>query len=635
MTRPRQLCLAGWLALLVLCAPVPSHAQRQLHWDALEVVARLDAGGVLHVTETQRMVFTGDWNGGERVFILRPYHQLSGVSVSVLDPATGQEQPLTEDSSLDDVNEFSLSDERTLRWRSRLPSDAPFANDRRTYVIRYALSGVLLKDNDADRYRLNHDFAFPDRDGAIARFSLQLTLDAAWQPESDLPSTYTAGPLEPGESFFVSADLRYLGTGSPLAADMRRPPIVTFAVVGIALASMFAIAAFFIRESKLGRFVRVEPQASREWVAKNILALPAEVVGAAWDGAVGPAEVVALLARMVAEGKLSSNTGADGSLTLTLNVDRDTLTGYELALVKGLFFDGGRVTSTDDVKAHYRKTGFDPAKLIAPKLESRVRAALPGGRDTDVSWRPGALLLLGVFGLLAYDAFSSGTLPDGLILALIAVVLGLFAKIPGIALFRRRVDLGRVAAVLCLVPAFVAVAGIAAVLWFFSTPDQFDLSRASLLAIAGAAVWIVHAGLNALKSRQSAAAIAFRKRLTAGRRFFISELAKEKPALRDDWFPWVLAFGLAGKADGWSKRYAMAPDRTSGWSPSTFASSGSTTSGGAWTGAGGGRSGGAGASATWAAAAGGMAAGVSAPSSSSSGGGGGGSSSGGGGGGGW
>ena len=46
--------------------------------------------------------------------------------------------------------------------------------------MRYILSAILLKE--ADGYRLDHDFAFADRDGTIDRFVLRFTHDQAWQP---------------------------------------------------------------------------------------------------------------------------------------------------------------------------------------------------------------------------------------------------------------------------------------------------------------------------------------------------------------------------------------------------------------------------------------------------------------------
>jgi len=53
---------------VLLAAASPAAAQRSLHWEELNVAARLDADGRLHVSETQTMVLSGDWNGGERRF---------------------------------------------------------------------------------------------------------------------------------------------------------------------------------------------------------------------------------------------------------------------------------------------------------------------------------------------------------------------------------------------------------------------------------------------------------------------------------------------------------------------------------------------------------------------------------------
>src|SRR5207245_1133767 len=56
-----------WLLAALLLAPSAGHGQaRSLYWRSLEVSARLDADGRLHVSERQAMVFSGDWNGGER-----------------------------------------------------------------------------------------------------------------------------------------------------------------------------------------------------------------------------------------------------------------------------------------------------------------------------------------------------------------------------------------------------------------------------------------------------------------------------------------------------------------------------------------------------------------------------------------
>jgi hypothetical protein len=615
--------------LVFVCAPVAAHGQqRELHWEALEVDARLDAVGTLHVNETHRMVFTGDWNGGERTFNLRPSHRLTLVSVDRVDPVTGDRRALAADAALDQVDEYSMVDGRTLRWRSRLPSDKPFANAQLTYVIRYELSRILLLDDGL--HRLDHDFAFPDRAGDITRYSLQLALDPVWQPTSTMENRYTAGPLGPGEGFVLNLPLRYAGTGSPVAVDTRRSFATTAAALIILGVTALIVAYYFVRESKRGRFTPISRhQVDEDWIVQNVLTVPAEVVGAIWDGEVDGPEVAALIARMVAEGTLASETSDHGSLVLTLLVDRTSLQGYERTLVDGLFFDGGTVTSTALLRAHYQKSGFSPALLIAPELKTRVAQFAPREGRSWVPWVVSAVLLLGLFAMLDYEQRWNGS-DYRVFFGIVAFGFGLFGWIPGLV-FRRRMNWGAIAAGLCLLPALLVVAMIVATLWFFVTPDEGDLSIAVLAAVAILAAWVVHYSTSSLNSRESAAGIALRKKLTAGRQYFKSQLQTADPALQDSWYPWVMAYGLGGEADRWSTRHPDSGSRRLSRSPARSTSPG-------WTGFGGGRSGGAGAGASWAAAVGGIAAGVSSPGSrggSGRSGGGGGGRSGGGGGGGW
>ena len=122
------------------------------------------------------------------------------------------------------------------------------------------------------------------------------------------------------------------------------------------------------------------------------------------------------------------------------------------------------------------------------------------------------------------------------------------------------------------------------------------------------------------------------------------ELRRPAPALRNQWLPYVLAFGLGPHIDRWFRRFgaqsAMAGTHDLGGIGAGGSSRGSVSMpGGSWSG-GGGSFGGAGSSASWVSAVGTIANGVSGAGSNGSGGGfsgggGGGGSSGGGGGGGW
>ena len=623
---------------LLLCAlPSTALAQRQLHWDRLDVTAHLNADGTLTVTETQTMVFTGDWNGGERKFNLRPRQGLSLTGVAREIAGTWQE--LSHDSSLDDVDEYALTDARTLRWRSRRPEDPPFAATAIRYQIRYVLSDILLKESDG--YRLDHDFAFPDRDGPINRFELRLTLDPAWQPATPLRSPYTAGPLAPGRSFVLGVPLRYAGEGAPAALDTARPPEVVVGVSVLIGVTLLAIVGWLVREQRYGRFAPLAKEINDAWLRANILKHPAEVVAAAWDENVGTAEVVALIARMVADGQLESSIGKgrDATMTLRLKVDRRSLNDHERALVDKLFFNNRSDTSTTAVRAHYKKTGFNPADEIRPALDRAVDAVLPLPHKRRVSLINIALFTLGMAAIIF--EWSQGH-PAALALWLPMILIAGAGWVAGFK-FRSYLHWGYGAAAWCLVPTVVIAAGAAAYLWFRAGTGAIDLPPPAVSGLAAVALACALSCVNALKSRRSPAAIAFRKTLTSGRMYFMRQLETAEPALRDDWYPWLLGLELSKQVDAWTTQRAGAGNvssRGSFGSPSS--ASGSSGSGGSsFSGFGGGSSGGAGASASWYAAASGMAASVSPPSSSgssgssSSGGSSGGGSSGGGGGGGW
>jgi hypothetical protein len=633
--------LSIWcLAALSLIVPSTAFAQRELRWDSLDVTAHLDASGTLHVSETQTMVFTGDWNGGERKFRIHPRHTLS--FIGIYREESGRWQPLTEDSSLDDVDDFAWTDRTTLRWRSRRSSDPPFADTTIRYELKYELSGILLKEGDS--YVLDHDFAFRDRDGAIDRFVLRLTLDPAWQAVSDLHAEYTAGPLASGETFVLNLPLRFTGAGAPSTFDLTRPREIAIGVSILLGVTVLAVIAFFVHEQSRGRFAPLPAHVDEPWLREHILKYPAEIVGAAWDEQVGTTEVVALIARMVRDGTLESHVGKgnakSASMSLALKVDRATLSGHERALVDGLFFDGRNETSTSLVKSHYKSKGFDPADVIRAGLEAAVASALPAGAAPRRFPISSIVFTIGIGALLIAWYLGRLHVPSALILTLAMLIVAGIGQMAGVR-FQAYLWWDRGEAVACLVPAVTIAIGVAAFLWFYAGTGRIELDPINIFALVAIACALTNASINALKSRRRREAMAVRKAFAAGRAFFMAELRKERPALRDDWYPWLLAFGLGKQMDDWS---AQRPSQTSGGrrvsnTPTSVTTSSSSDG---WTGFGGGRSGGAGGGASWQAAAGGMAAGVSVPSSSGSGGGssssGGsssGGSSGGGGGGGW
>ncbi|HUU36332.1 MAG TPA: DUF2207 domain-containing protein [Vicinamibacterales bacterium] len=630
------LCLLAWLAY-----PVSALAQRELHWDRLDVTAHLEADGRLTVVETQTIVFTGDWNGGERTFNIRPWQSVYLESMSRAGPDGWM--PMTRDASLDDVDDYAWANDNTVRWRSRRPSDPPFAGTAMRYRLAYDLAGILLKDGD--EYRLDHDFAFPDRNGAIAQFELHLTLDPVWQPHAELRPVYTAGPLQGGDSFVLNIPLGFSGAAAPAARDVRRPREIALGAPLILGFALLSVLWFFAREHWYGRFAPLASAIDEAWLAEHIFTHPAEVVAAAWDENVGSAKVVSLIARMVADGTLDSSVGEGkyrktGEMTLRLLVDRDTLHGHERVLVDKLFVDGSTVTSTSVVRAHYRKTGFNPSREIAPQLKVAVEQMLPAGR---APWRiPVVAPALCVVGLVLVGRNWLQGHPAGAALMVPMFVLAGVGWGAGYK-FRGYLHWGTREALLCLTPALTIALGGSAYLWFYAASGRIELPPLTVAGLVCVILACIHSAIGALKSRRHRAALAFRKTLTAGRGYFMAELRKDQPALRDEWYPWLLAFELGPEMDAWSTARVSPESRSSVGSSDVARSTAESTSGSAWTGFGGGRSGGGGGGATWQAAASGMAATVSTPSSSSSSGGSGGSSggsssggsSGGGGGGGW
>jgi hypothetical protein len=611
--------------VLGLCAPRVAFAQRELHWARLDVGARLDAAGALQVTETHRMVFTGDWNGGERTFNIRTHQKLSFTRISRED--AGGPRELHENRALSNIDDYAWIDRRTLRWRSRLQSDPLFANTAITYVLRYQLSGILRKTDD--RYLLDHDFAFPDRAGAIDAFGLRLALDPAWQPQSESHPVYTAFGLAPGQHFVLTIPLRYTGRGEPVTREGLSPRVIAIAISILLGVTTLGVVAFFMREQSYGRFAPlVTEQIDDTWIAEHIVKHPAEVVGAAWDESIGTPEVVALIARMVSEGTLESDVAHTDSrttsMTLRLKVDRSGFEGYERTLLEALFFDGRTQTSTEDVKAHYSDRGFDPVAAIREELQTRVRSLWDEESAPPLFGKTLLLLFVSCAGLLWFIWYTGDvTTSVALLVGVGALVVAAIARIAGLT-FRGRMDWGRRAAVACLVPALSVAIATAAFLWFYVANGSVDLPLLMLIVCIALPLWITYTSIRGLKSRPNPAAIAFRKKLTAARMFFESQLAQPHPALRDEWYPWVLAFGLGEQADAWStarepqQEEEREPRRPREDRSSTYASSSSSSSPPTWSGFGGGRSGGAGGGAAWSVAAAGMVAPVAAPKSTDS-----------------
>ena len=644
--------VAVLVAALALAAP-PVHAQevKSLDWTAFSVDARLDSTGTLRVRERQTILFTGDWNGGERIFDLRDGQRFTFRRMFRVDSATSAEIPMIE-GALDDVDGYKFTGRRTLRWRSRKPGDPLFLNTKITYVLEYEYADILVADGQS--YRLDHEFAFRDRAGTIANFDLTLQVDQAWRTPDGFTGTFRQSVLEPGISYVVNIPLRFRAAGVP-SAVRRSPPVAPR--LGLAAAVVLALVAMtitFLRdEAAVGRFEPLTPieGIDRAWLEAHVFSLSPELVGYAWDESVGAPEVSAVLARLVTEKKLASRVESTGSgwfrrdvLHLELLVPRREFEAYERTLVEAFFRSGATTTSTDDIRARYKSSGFDPASLIRRPLEEQFRHQHGMASTTSPAMRRWPITLaLGIAGV-ALLVLAMVTRSADAAVAAVAVALGvavfLFTRLQSY-LWRRRVVRPAPHLTRVLLPMALLATALC---WLLAT----GYGMLGLFALAGLSVLLVTAHrsvLNGARSTSTRERLLKRKELASAREYCLAELRKPAPALDDAWFPYLLAFGLGNNVEKWFKAFGGA---ASVRSRSGFGSSGSSYSasesgsgsggGGGFSGFGGGGGfGGAGATVAFGSAVGAMASGVSAPSSSSSGGGSSssGGSSGGGGGGGW
>lgn len=626
------------VALLLLAGPAPAQT-KSLHWTAVDVSAHLDRDGRLNVSERQAIRFNGDWNGGERRFHLRTGQTIQLRGISRVD-AKGNLLSLRE-GKLDNIDEWLWHDRTTLRWRSRLASDAPFRDADITYVIDYTLSNVLVARGD--EYVLRHDFAFPDRDGVIEQLRVNLTFDDAWTLLTKLPDRLERANVQPGESATVGVRLRYRLSTHPQGVQRGVPPFVGWIVAAL----LFAIVTWmclrhFAQEAREGVFAPLiqSGQIDQAWLEENLFRFPPEVVGATWDDETSSAEVAAVLARMVAEGKLSSRIEKTkfwrpDELHLTLLVPRTNLKGYEAALVKAMFVSGDE-TSTRLIREHYKKKGFDPVSKIRKPVEQLSRKIIPssGRRNSGrrESWKPiVAMTVVAVILLIATGWTTAQSVIAAAVVSGAVIAIFIFGVIGATAYQKRVTDMKRFA-LMFVIPIAILLIGVCG--FSIVAPSYFPLSLVLLVGLSTLAVAAVTIILATARVPDLGERFHARRRFAAAREHFARQLRSHEPQLRDEWFPYLLALGLGPRIDGWFR--AFGNTTASGTSGGSFSgASAPATSGKGWTG-GGGAFGGAGATGSWAAAAGAIAGGVS--GQSSSGGGGfssGGSSSGGGGGGGW
>ncbi|MEO6486805.1 MAG: hypothetical protein ABIO78_02560 [Thermoanaerobaculia bacterium] len=655
-----------WLVVLLAVASNAFAEPREMSWRALDVKARLDAEGRLHVKERHSMVFTGDWNGGERKFNVRRGQELTLTGMSRIDQWTEVASPMQQ-GNLDEVDQFAWSDATTLRWRSRSPGDPEFVRTVLVYDIAYTIVPVVARTTRGlflgePQYRLDHDFAFPDRPAAIERFTLRLDLDPGWQGHNPFTNVI-AGPLQSGQSYVAHLPLEFRGAVAPAALPWFQSRVAFDLLWPLLLGvTLLAVLLFLIREHAAGRFDRAAAsRVDESWLQENILTHPPEVVGALWDEEVGSAEIAAVLARMTDERKIMTmELGGSGGLSFTLKVPVSSLPETDRSVVEALF-QTEQVTNTTEIAS----TGKGAMAIAAaePSIMLDVQTAFPKLEQAGRRFPAVGNLLTTAGNVLFFVAlyqnlnwFFTFAVPG------IVALLLYQTAMKGARRWRSAVQPNVLHALHLVGPLGIAFLFALSVLRgrlpFSAGRAMEDLGliveTLSGLLPAAAAFVLISVGMFSNALRVAAAAggrerLRVRRDLAAARQYFVDQLRLRSPSLNDAWYPYLLAFGLAPSVEDWFRSFGDAPEgdrnrsRSSSSGGTSHSAPSTPSSPARWTGGGGGF-GGAGATASWAAATSALAStgpssssggssssssGGSSSSSSSS------SSSGGGGGGGW
>jgi uncharacterized membrane protein YgcG len=618
MSTVRSAFAACVLAILVC---VPASAEKTLSWDSLNVRAELDSSGKLRVTERHTIVFDGDWNGGERVFRVGRGQELTVDEVALVD-ANGTAQPMAR-GDLSQVGQWDLNG-TTLRWRSRLPSDPPFENQRLIYDVRYSLDRILVAGEGANEYILNHDFAFPDRPAPIGVFDLSLSLAPEWSGPADRVLTARVPNLAAGNGYVLRVPLRYTGAGEPSA--IPRPTLLERVLRPwlLGVPAVILLALFFRSERQWRSRLEVDHDPiDVAWLERNVFVHRPEVAGMILDGVVGPPEVAALLATMERDGKVRSAVlpGESGKpdLALELLVPLTDLEGREADVAHALFSSQDKIKASE-LRAAHATAGFDLPAIIRKSVESEAEQVAPSNERV---WRWKLALAFFFFAVVSVivgigrDATDVGAV-------FVVVFGGIVVTLLAIGAPRSwRNHPGAYGAIRLMLPG--------ALLWLIAEGCQrLDDDGSFALTFYGVSSIALFLGgfytilLDLARERLSIRGLQIRSNLLRAQEWFSSELEKESPNVRDEWMPWLIALNLDDRVGKWFEAFGgkrattvMVTNATP-FTGSSYTSGGTSAAAAPEFSAGGGRFGGAGSTGSWAAAATAMAAPMSAVSTSSS-----------------
>jgi hypothetical protein len=195
--------LLPWLALLVLVLSACGRSGRDFVWRQIDTRVAVQADGVLAVTETMTLGYTG----GPFTFAYRdlPDRRLDGItSISVSDGEQTYQQ--VDDEESEQPYTFSVfSDDGVQRVRWVYPATS---GGERTFVLSYQVQGAVRRYDDADEVWWT--VVFGDRDEVVEQASGSIVLPepvAVNQLDVTAPDSQGTVELAPGEALVRASNI--------------------------------------------------------------------------------------------------------------------------------------------------------------------------------------------------------------------------------------------------------------------------------------------------------------------------------------------------------------------------------------------------------------------------------------------
>lgn len=550
-----------------------------LRWHDLDVQARLDADGVLHVTEQATLLAFGSVPTAARA--LRGW---IGTTIRVARVARA------EGGTSVPVRHEVVDDGFTLRWVVQAPGAAPFAPDTRlVYRIDYTVSGGVIpawgvprfgsasaippffldpRIRAAELWRawrlaprgwarphlVDYDFSPLNvgGDGTVDHASVAIAFDRVWG--SAQPFRREWRPVAAGVDLRGPIAIDFRGDTPPAAVSRALHAAWLAPLVLLPAASLGLWGAALARRWRQKRRYEQEPM-DAGWIDLHVTRKEPGEIRMLVEGTTGGrfyGGARATLEEMARQGRIEAREEA-GAERLQLRAERHRLTPWERAIVESLF----GTSDTVDVGDAERRAREGSLDLDAVGGRAYEAAQLKATRFDRRAIPTAALVLLGV-GLML------GTLQTGGFAALAAgLVVGSFVyQASGLVGTRASLPahLPLAPLVLLLVPVLLFAAAFA--LFFLGV-------LAHPTALAGlAAFWLglINSLLNKTAPPWSEAVQEARYGLDRARRHIAAELRQPVPSLDGRWLPWILALGLEEdvKASGWTGAAGEAPP-SEGW----------------------------------------------------------------------